>query len=337
MKAKNKSVFSGMVVCALIFLMVSMASAATRDDLWNRYHQAFKGKKLVFITAAMMFEAIQAWEFTVRNEVKALGMEYELVDANMNPALLQQGLRAQIKKHPDVIVLHNLSHQQLGRDIEEAEKKGIHVLQVSLPSTYVSDVYCGQDFETLGREMAEEIVKVAGKGSGTSGKVIILPGSMSSYDTLVYERIKNEVFAKHPEIKVVLDQATDWQQSKGRELTAMALQQHPDLAAVWGYISLSTVGAGQAIREAGLLGKVKVITTGPGEKVTWDALESGLIDKCWVFNGVSIGRDLVNAVKMILQDGRKAGVKQFALFSNIVPLTKANFKNRKDLFYEVPK
>jgi ribose transport system substrate-binding protein len=339
MKTRNRSVLLGMLICAIIVaLLVNTASAFTMGDLQTKSRKALEGKKIVFITAAMMFEVVQAWEYVIRTESKKLGMEYQLVDAVMQPDLLHQGLKSQIKKHPDIIVIHNMGVQQLARDIAKAEKNGIHVIQLSLPSLYISDVYVGLDMEKVGRSMVEEIVKDIGKGSGTSGKLAILAGSLSSNDAVIFGRVKDEIFAKHPEIKVVLYQATGWKPSKARELTAMVLQQHPDLAGIWGYYGLHTIAAGHSVKEAGLQDKVKVYTQGDASKPTWDAIEAGLLDKVWAYNPLRQGYDVMNAVKMILQDGdRKAGKKKLSLFTSFDQINKDNYENRKDLYYVTPK
>lgn len=337
MKTSLVKPFWYLIIGMMIVLFAIPATAATMESLAARVNNSMKGKKVVHIAPAMVFELARAWEYAIRKEAQALGMEYELVDANMDPNLLLQGVRAQINKRPDFLIVHNLSMQQLTRVLKKAEKKGIHVIQISLNSRYISDASVGPDWFELGRSMAEDIVKECGKGSGKSGKVAIVSGSMSAPDTVIYNKVSEAVFKQHPEIKVVSNQANNWDGAQSRSITATVLQQHPDLCATWGHYGVHQIAAGQAVREAGLQDKVLVYSTGAATMTMHDALKGGLIDKYWAYNSMQQGHDIMSALKIIAQRGKKAGQDKLALFTVITVLTKENYQEHPHVFFTVPK
>ena len=64
------------------------------------------------------------------------------------------------------------------------------------------------------------------------------------------------MLAKHPEIKVVSNQAADWDASKAKAITQTVLKQNPDLCGIVGFWDGMDIGTAAAIKEAGLTGKV---------------------------------------------------------------------------------
>ena len=55
---------------------------------------------------------------------------------------------------------------------------------------------------------------------------------------------------QHPEIKVVANQAADWDATKAHAVTSTVLKQNPDLCAIIGFWDVR-VGTAAAIKEAG--------------------------------------------------------------------------------------
>ena len=157
-----------------------------------------------------------------------------------------------ISDKPDVLIVHNPTVQLLARQIKEAESKGIRVVQINLQSNQPSTAYTGANWTRIGTEIAEDIVKECGAGSGKSGEVSIIPGQLTAADSVMMNEAAFKVFAAHPEIKVVSNQASDWEPEKARQITATVLQQHPNLCAIFGHWDVHTMGAGKAVKDAGL-------------------------------------------------------------------------------------
>ena len=106
------------------------------------------------------------------------------------------------------------------------KSEGIKVLQINLQSNQPSAAFVGANWERIGREIAEDIVKECGAGSGKSGKVAIIPGQLTAADSVIMNDAAFKVFEQHKEIEVVSNQASDWEPEKARQITATVLQQH---------------------------------------------------------------------------------------------------------------
>ena len=175
------------------------------------------------------------------------------------------------------------------------------MLQVNLQSNQASSAFVGANWERIGREIAEDIVKECGEGSGKSGKVSIIPGQLTAADSVIMNEAAFKVFEAHPEIEVVSNQASDWEPEKARQITATVLQQHPDLCAVFGHWDVHTMGAGNAVKDAGLADDVLVYATGGGDDVACKAVEDKVLDRVWSYDADGQGRDVGTMVDLLLQ------------------------------------
>src|ERR1700733_10370483 len=88
------------------------------------------------------------------------------------------------------------------RAVAEARRGGgIHVIQVNMRSNYNSDAYVGADWIGIGEAETQAVVDRC--GTGTSQKVAILEGQPTSGSDSGMRKGADNVFSKHPEIKVV--------------------------------------------------------------------------------------------------------------------------------------
>ena len=115
-----------------------------------------------------------------------------------------------------------------------------------------------------------------------------------------------KVFNAHPEIKVVSNQASDWEPEKARQITATVIQQHPNLCAIFGHWDVHTMGAGKAVKDAGLEDKIIVYATGGGDDKTCQAVEDKILDRVWSYDADGQGRDAGTMVDVLLQGGAAA-------------------------------
>ena len=179
----------------------------------------------------------------------------------------------------------------------------------------------------MGTAEAEEICRECGAGSGKSGKVAIFQGEMTSDVCIEQTQAILSVFAKHPEIKVVSNQGTSWDANKAHDLAAVVLKQHPDLCAAVGYWQGADLGFAQAVKESGLMGKVRVYSSGEITPPVCAAIREGKITKYWNYDAFRQGHDVMTATKFLLQLGEKPGSHRLALYSHMDIMTKENVDN----------
>jgi len=243
----------------------------------------------------------EGWARRMREHAEVGGYSFEVRDAAFNTGIMSELLAKAISDKPDVLVVHNPTVQLLARQIKQAEAEGIRVLQINLQSNQPSTAFIGASWERIGREIAEDIVKECGAGSGKSGKVAIIPGQLTAADSVMMNEAAFKVFEQHKEIQVVSNQASDWEPEKARQITATVLQQHPDLCAVFGHWDVHTMGAGNAVKDAGKSDEVLVYSTGGGDSVAYKAVEEKIQHRIWSYDADGQGRDAGTLIDLILQ------------------------------------
>jgi ribose transport system substrate-binding protein len=267
---------------------------------------------------------MDTWEYVIRTEAARSGMKYIVKDPNWNSTAQAQAFEGLIADKPDVIVVQNPNVQLLVKDIKKAMDNGIYVVQLSMMSNTLSDGYVGGDWIAQAEETGKQIVKDCGKGSGKSGKVAILQGELAAAQNVYMTNGLMKEFAKDPSINVVSSQATNWDATKAYDIATAVLQQHPDLCAIFGPYDIMTIGGAQAVKKAGLTGKVIVYSNGGGYREGCDAVKTGLIDKYLDWEAWNQGREVMVMAKSLLTAGEKPGSHSVASYSSYFWLTKDN-------------
>ena len=317
-------------VAALAAGTTAMAESKLKvsEDLKNSFVEATNGKTIAWVPQALGVPLSDGWTAVMQSEADALGMTLVVRDGNWSTAAQSQAVTALISEKPDVLVVHNPNVQLLARQLKQAEQAGIHVIQLNMLSNYPTDAYVGGDWKGLGAAIAEDIVATCGEGSGKSGKVSIIQGELTSDVSILETEGAMEVFAQHPEIQVVSDQAAQWDPNKAREITASVLQQNPDLCAVFGHWGPMTMGAGQAVKAAGLEGDVTVYSTGENPQMICDAIGDGVLNKYWSVDNKLQARDVMVTAKYLLMMDEKPGEVRLAAYSPFEVLTADNIEQK---------
>lgn len=318
----------GVVLAGMIGLTAMPSHAADgMSQLKEKYVKAIEGKKLAFLPMTLGAPLMDTWEYVIRTEAERANMVYSVKDPAWNSQALVQAFEGALADKPDVIVVQNPNVQLLVKQIKQAEEEGIYVIQLAMMSNTISDGYVGGDWTDQAIVTAKDMVKECGTGSGKSGKVVILQGELTSAQNIYMVNAMNKVFAEDPAIQIVSSQATNWDATKAYDIMTAVLQQHPDVCAVFGPYDIMTIGGAQAIKKAGLTGKVIVYSNGGGYKEGCDAVREGLIDRYMNWNAWNEGREVMVMAKNLLMSGEKPGTLKFASFSSYTWVTKDNVNN----------
>lgn len=296
----------------------------TSAELRNKYVKSLKGKTIGFVPITLGMPLFRAWGSQIKREAEEAGMKYIGRDPNWSGAAMTQAVTALIDQHVDVLVVHNINVSLLAKLLKRAEKAGIYVIQVNMVSNYKTDCYVGADWHGMGETVARDMVKMCGKGTGKSGKVAIMVGESTSAPEIETYRALRAVLANHPEIKLVSDQASNWDANKAHDIMATILQQHPDLCYIYGNWGVMMYGPGQAAKEAGLADSVIVAASGGGPPDVCEAIKTGVLDRYWTYFAPRQGHDIMAAAKMLLQSGLKPGTIKVSLYSPMELITKDN-------------
>jgi len=183
--------------------------------------------------------------------------------------------------------------------------------------------------------LAEDVVKVCGTGSGTSGEVQIVQGELTAAASVDQIGGIMDVLNKDKAIKVVSNQAALWDANNALNITATVIQQHPNLCASIGFWGIMESGAAQAIRNAGKIDQVKVYASGEGSQLDCDQVSQGNFYKFLSYTATEQGHDAFVAAQTLLEDANKPGTKHTEYYTRPVWLDKSNASGAN--CYAVPK
>lgn len=291
------------------------------------FYDALKGKKVVFVPMSMGFDLPEGWAAVLKKELDRVGATFEIRDPNWNTGAGAQAITSIIGEKPDILLVQNPDVQSYGRLLKRAQDAGIHVVQVNMKSSTTTDAFVGADWVGIGETAAQSIVRECGKDSGKSGKVALVQGALTAAGSAYQRRGIDNVLSHHPEIRIVSDQASDWDASKARSITATVIQQHPDLCGIIGFWDGHDIGTAAALREAGKLDSVYLVTSGGGaQKASCDNVSNGNFDELISYDVPGQARDLLSVFKLLLQTNPKSGSQPFALYSPNKIITKASMR-----------
>ena len=293
------------------------------EELHELALNAVEGKTLAFAPAGLGLTLPDEWEVQIKAYAEALGMKYVLRDSNWDPQQQANTLQSFVNElEPgSVLVVHNSTVSLLAKIIEEAEKKGIYVIQLNMASNYKSDAYVATDSLAVGKYIAQDVIDACGEG--TSGKVAIVQGDLTSEVALDTMAGWNSVIKEQSEVEVVSDQSAAWDPTKAHDIVANVLQKHPDLCAVWGQFDEMDQGSAQAIREADLTGKVKLFSYG-GSPITCDLVSKGEITKAYSFRASAVGQTIATTANYLMQAGHAPGSARVGMYIPTFVIDKSN-------------
>jgi len=313
---------TGLIAASLLALAGTALAQGIDDPTRAPYYSALKGKKVAYVPVAMGFDLTEGWAAGIRSAIEPLGMTFEVRDPNWSTDAGAQAITSLITEKPDVIVVHNPDVQSYARLLKRAEDAGIHVVQINMRSSYSTDAFIGADYVDMGEQMANRLMGKCSPKNGGNGKVAIIQGVLTAAASAYQMQGINNVFSKNPDMKVVSNQAADWDATKARNIAATVLQQHPDLCGIVGFWDVMDLGTGAAIREAGK--NVYLITSGGGNKAACDGLNNGTYSEVVSYDVPGQARDMATMIKQLLQNKQKAGAVKTTLFSPLTFMTKDN-------------
>ncbi|MDR2072549.1 MAG: substrate-binding domain-containing protein [Spirochaetaceae bacterium] len=176
------------------------------------------------------------------------------VDAAQQIAIMEDAITAKY----DVILLAPLNANALVPVVNKAKAAGIKVILVDSPIGTGGnfDAFIGTDNAAAARTAADTLAKAI----GGRGKVAIVNAQAGAGTTMIRENaFKEQIASKYPNITIVGTQYSDGDKAKALNIATDFMRANPDLAAIYACNEGSTVGVGNAVKQAGKAGKVVVV------------------------------------------------------------------------------
>ena len=189
------------------------------------------------------------------NECAKLHPEIDWTIATAETPEKQIGdIEALMAKKVDALVILATESAPLTPIAQEAHDRGILIVNVDRGFLKpVADIFIEGDNVAFGRKSAEFMVeKLGGKGKA-KGEIIILEGIPCTVNTARVTAAL-EIFKAEPGIKLVGQQAANWNRQKALEVTETLLVKSPKVTAIWASDDDMALGAEQALQEKGIEG-----------------------------------------------------------------------------------
>jgi ribose transport system substrate-binding protein len=314
------------LTAALVCVSVAKADEFN-DGLSVKYYETFKGKKIAFMPLSMGMDFVEGLYAEMKRQADALGYEIIVRDPNWSVDAGAQALNQLIDEKPDIIVMMNLDMQAYNKLVKKANDAGVYVIQYNMKTPYNGDAVVGGDWYQMQAMQTDELIRLCSTKNGKNGKVAIIQGVPTGPANQIGHMAIVDKLKGRTDITIVADQAADWDASKEHSVAATILKQHPDLCGFIGNWDNSQVGEAAAIKEAGLSGKVAIVSEGAGNQTTGcDNIANGNYTSYVKWDVRIQGRDLNDAIKTILQTKPKPGSQPFALYTPMEIVTKENMQ-----------
>ena len=309
------------IVFAIVLLIALMGFA------WARGGQAASdGKiKVIFIAMDSIDEHWLKVKAGTEDKARELGnvdLSFNAppgkVDANVQLAMVEDA----ITKKMDAILLAPLDRDALNPGVQRAKAAGIKVVIIDSAVSTDYDVFLATDNGAAGRTAADTLANLVGQ----QGKVAIINAQPGAATAMTRENeFKAQMASKYPGITVVGTQYSDGDRTRALNIATDFMTANPDLAGIYATNEGSTVGAGNAIDQAGKAGVVKFVG------FDWSADTKALVEKdvlaaSMVQNPYEMGYMGVQAA-VDLVTGK--GVANKNIDTGVTVVTKANMNSVK--------
>jgi ABC-type sugar transport system substrate-binding protein len=188
---------------------------------------------------------------------KELGVKAEFLGPDTADAAKQVAIfEAAIARKPSGIAVSPNDPATVQESIAKAIAAGIPVISWDADAPDSERIaYVGTDNVAAGETAGEELAKVLGQ----KGKVAILTGSLTALNA--NQRIEGfkKALAKYPDMEIIATEATEDSIATATSKAETLMQANPDLVAFYGVTGSGVPGAGNAVKQAGKAGQVKVV------------------------------------------------------------------------------
>lgn len=322
----NKLLKLAALGCGLLMSAHAVAADRYDDGMSASYYKVLQGKKVGFVPISMGFDLPQGWHAAMKRQADLLGYEIIVRDPNWSSEAGIQAITSLINEKPDLLLVHNDDQNTYNRVVRRALDANIPVIQINQKVATNTDGFVGADWYQIGIEQAKYMLKACGEGSGKSGEIALIQGKLTSPGSLIVFKGIEDTLAGQTAVKVVANQAADWDATKAHAVTATVLKQHPNLCGIVGFWDGQDVGVAAAVREAGKTGQVVLSTSGGGQQASaCDNVTNGSFTNYISYDVAGQARDLNNAIMILLQSRPEtAGSRPFALYTPLKIFDKDN-------------
>jgi inositol transport system substrate-binding protein len=252
-------------------------------------------------------------------------VELTIVDAANDSAKQTGQVENFLAQGMDAIVILPVDTAATGPMTKTVVKAGKPLVYVNRkPSNLPKGVvYCGSNSIEAGIMNMGEL----GKAMGGKGSLVILMGELSNEAAIGRtDGIKKVVKEKFPDIKIVREQTGNWKREQGKTIMENWLASGQEIDGVASNNDEMALGALQAIKAAGKLGKIPVGGT-DGSHDALESMEKGELNNTVFQDPVGQGEEAINAAYLMVKKEPNPKVVDGNIWIPYQPITKENYKS----------
>ena len=252
-------------------------------------------------------------------------VEITIVDANNDSAKQTGQVENFLAQGMNAVVILPVDTAATGPMTKAAVKSGKPLVYVNRKPSNLpkSVVYCGSNSIEAGIMNMEEL----GKAMGGKGNVAILMGELSNEAAIGRtDGIKKVIKEKFPDIKVVREQSGNWKREQGKTIMENWLASGQEINGVASNNDEMALGALQAIKATGKLGKIPVGGT-DGSRDALASMDKGELNNTVFQDPVGQGEEAVNAAYLLVKKEPNPKVVDGNIWIPYQRVTKENYKS----------
>ena len=240
-----------------------------------------------------------------------------------------QQVEDMMTKGIDGLVILATESAPLTPTAKKVHEKGVFIVNVDRGFLEpVADIFLEGDNKAFGRKSAEYIArKMNGKGN-----LVILSGIPCTVDT---DRVNAalEVFAQHPDIKILDRQPAMWNRQKGLEVMENFLTKYPKIDAVWAQDDDIALGAIQAIKEAGRQKEMWIFGGAGMKDVVKMVMDKDPMVPADITYPPSMIAEGIHQAVSVLRDGNRKAIMEFKPKHLMIDVEMITPENAKDYYF----
>ncbi|MGA4979783.1 sugar ABC transporter substrate-binding protein [Streptomyces cinereoruber] len=281
-------------------------------DAHQKTHDAMKGKRIAFVPILYKgYNLTLNWGSTMERAFGNLGADFRVYDANFDTDKMVKIINDLVSRRAvDVLILHNPDVGVLTKQIEAAEKAGIHTIVVNMVSSRLGDAFIGVDSVHAAEDITRRAVQdCAGRGGPKRMAVIDGPGNDGA--SLQWSRGVHNVLDPAG-YEVVTTAHTQWQNSLAQQAASSIVQQRKD--GICGFLvayDLNAIAVGDAVADAVERGVVRPgaigVYTMAADAQWCDALRTGKVTASAAYDVQGVGAAAAVTAQQLVQSGAPAG------------------------------
>jgi ribose transport system substrate-binding protein len=184
------------------------------------------------------------------------GVDIVVVDAQDKPYKQLNDIEDLIQQKVDFIIVNPTDSDAIVTAVEEANDAGIPVITVDRASNGGKVVLHIASDNVAGGAMAADYIAKLLNGKGNVVELVGIPGTSAARDRgLGFET----ELKKYPGLKLIAKQTANFNRAEGLSVMENLLQAYPNIDAVFAQNDEMALGAVEAIKSEGKLGKIVVV------------------------------------------------------------------------------